>query len=135
MGLSERRAAKEFQDTQFPPFQTEIQKIVGMPVPIEVAWEELAKEGQSHLYKESWPELYFKPIVEGLRQITRDQMGKDALKGGLKKIQIRNSKGAYYPETAISFDGGTLLVDHALSNVQNTHERTKYVVEIVEKGL
>lgn len=135
MGLAERRAAKEFQDKQFVSLQAEIHKLAGTTVPIEVNWEQIAKPDQAHLYLESWPELYFKPIIEALRQITRDQMGKDAVKAGLKKIEIRNSKGAYSPHSAITFESGTLAIDHDLSNVGDTKDRADYIVQIVEKDL
>jgi hypothetical protein len=74
-------------------------------------------------------------VIEGLRQIGRDEMGKEAIKGGLKKIEFRNSQGAYSPHNAISFVSGTLVIDHELSNVGDTKDRTKYVIEVVEKGL
>ena len=135
MGLAERRATKEFQDKQFVTLQAEIQKVAGFAVPIEVNWEQLGVAEQSHLSAESWPDLYFKPIIDALRQITRDQMGKDAIKSGLKKIELRNSKGAFSPHNAIAFEQGTLSIDHALSNVGDTKERANYIVEIIEKGL
>jgi hypothetical protein len=135
MGLAERRAAKEFQDKQFIALKAEIVKVAGFDVPIEVNWEQLAIEGRANLYLESWPDLYFKPIIEALRMIGRDQMGKDAIKAGLKKIEIRNSKGAYSPHSAITFESGTLAIDHDLSNVGDTKARTDYIVEIVEKSL
>lgn len=135
MGLAERRATKEFQDKQFPGFKTEIEKLAGHPLPIDVNWEQLGVEGQAGNYAESWPELYFKPVIEALRQITRDDMGKDAVKAGLKKLEIRNSKGAYYASTAITFESGDLVIDHDLSNVGNTKERIDYIVEILEKKL
>jgi hypothetical protein len=135
MGLAERRATKDFQDKQFAMLQSDIQKLAGNPIPIEVDWDQLAVDEMSHNYAEAWPELYFKPIIEALRLITRDEMGKDAIKSGLKKVEIRNSKGAYYPETAITFESGTLAIDHSLSNVGDTKARTDYIVQIVEKGL
>lgn len=135
MGLAERRASKDFQDKTYPAFQAEIQKLAGSAIPLEVAWDQLAKDESSHLYAESWPELYFKPVIEALRQITRDQMGKDAIKDGLKKIEIRNSKGAYSPHNAISFESGTLAIDHDLSNVGDTKDRTDFIVQILEKNL
>jgi len=135
MGLAERRAIKEFQDKQFPELSAEIQKLAGFPVPIEVTWDQLAVEGRSNLYKESWPDLYFKPVIEALRQICRDQMGKDALKAGLKKIEFRNSKGAYSPAAAITFHNGQLVIDHDLSNVGDVKDRTDYIIEIIEKDL
>ena len=104
-------------------------------MPIEVLWDQLAVEGQVELYKEAWPEIFFKPVIEGLRQIGRDEMGKEAIKAGLKKIELRNSCGAYSPHSAISFISGTLVIDHEMSNVGDTKDRTKYLIEIVEKGL
>ena len=135
MGLAERRATKEFQDKQFNELRNEIHKVAGFPVPIEVIWEQLAVEGQVEYYKEAWTEIFFKPVIEGLRQIGRDEMGKEAIKSGLKKIEFRNSQGAYSPHSAISFISGTLVIDHELSNVGDTKDRTKYVIEVVEKGL
>lgn len=135
MGLAERRASKEFQDKQFPDLRNEIHKLAGFPVPIEVSWDQLAVEGQTDYYKEAWTEIFFKPVIEGLRQIGRDDMGKEALKAGLKKIEFRNSAGAYSPTSAITFQNGHLVIDHELSNVGDTKDRTKYLIEIVEKGL
>ena len=135
MGLAERRATKEFQEKQFIELRNEIHKVAGFAVPIEVAWDQLAVEGQVDYYKEAWPEIFFKPVIEGLRQIGRDEMGKEAIKGGLKKIEFRNSQGSYLPHSAISFVSGTLVIDHELSNVGDTKDRTKYIIEIVEKGL
>ena len=135
MGLAERRAIKEFQDKHFKELQGEIHKVAGFAVPIEVLWDQLAVEGQVDYYREAWSEIFFKPVIEGLRQIGRDDMGKEAIKSGLKKIEFRNSQGAYSPHSAISFISGTLVIDHELSNIGDTKDRTKYIVEIVEKGL
>lgn len=135
MGLAERRSAKDFQDKQYPALAADIRKAAGTDIEVEVAWDQLATAEQAHLYAEAWPELYFKPVIEALRKITRDEMGKEALAGGLKKIEIRNSKGAFSPHSAISFSGGTLEIDHELSNVQDTAGRTEYIVEILEKNL
>ena len=135
MGLAERRAAQEFQDKQFVALRAEIQKVAGHEVPIDVDWEQLAVAEQARLYAESWPDLYFKPIIEALRLITRDELGKKAIISGLKKIEIRNSKGAYSAQSAITFESGVLAIDHKLSNVGNVQERTDYIVEVVEKSL
>jgi hypothetical protein len=135
MGLAERRASKEFQDKSFPELKNEIQKLAGFAVPIEVNWDQIAVEGQTELYKEAWTEIFFKPVIEALRAIGRDEMGKEALKGGLKKIELRNASGYYSPGSAITFADGVLMIDHELSNVGDTKDRTKHIVEIVEKGL
>jgi hypothetical protein len=135
MGLAERRASKEFQDKHFPELRNELHKVAGFPVPLEVSWDQLAVEGQTDYYKEAWTEIFFKPVIEALRQIARDEMGKEALKSGLKRIEFRNSSGYYSPHSAITFQDGQLVIDHELSNVGDTKDRTKHIVEIVEKGL
>jgi hypothetical protein len=135
MGLAERRASKEFQDKYFPELRAEIHKVAGFAVPIEVNWDQLAVEGQTEAYKEYWNEVFFKPVIEGLRQVARDDMGKEALKSGLKKIELRNSAGYYSPGSAITFQGGLLVIDHDYSNLGDTKDRTKYLIEIIEKGL
>lgn len=135
MGLTERRAIKEFQDKQLPGLQAEIHKAAGFAVPIEISWEQLAVEGQSSYYVEAWTEVFFKPVIEALRQITRDEMGKEAVKAGLKKIEFRNAKDTANAGNAISFDHGTLVIDHKLANLHDTPDRIKCIVEAVEKGI
>jgi len=135
MGLAERRAIKDFQDNHLPMLQAEIHKAAGFPVPIEVTWDQLAVEGSSSLYVEAWTEIFFKPVIEALRQIGRDAMGMDALKAGLKKIEFRNASGYYSPHSAITFQDGTLMIDHELTNVGDTNDRTKYAIEVMEKSL
>ena len=135
MGLAERRASKEFQEKHFPELSKEIHKAAGFPVPIEVNWDQLATEGMTDSYQNAWTEIFFKPVIEGIRQIARDDMGREAVKAGLKKVEFRNSQGAYSPHSAITFQNGHLTIDHELSNVGDTKDRTKYLIEIVEKAL
>jgi hypothetical protein len=135
MGLTERRATKEFQDKQLPALQAEIHKVAGFAVPIEISWDQLAVEGQSSYYTDAWIEVFFKPVIEALRQIARDDMGKEAVKAGLKKIEFRNSKDTANASNAISFDHGVLAIDHKLANLNDTPERIKCIVDTVEKGL
>ncbi len=135
MGLAERRAAKEFQDKTYPALLTDLQKAAGFPIEVDINWDQLAEEGQAHLYKDTWPDIYFKPVIEAFRQIARDDMGKEALKAGVKKVEVRNSKGASAPHTAIEFNDGTLQIDHRLANSGDVKDRTKYIIEVVEKAL
>lgn len=135
MGLAERRAAKDFQDNHFPALQAEIHAQAGFPVPVEVHWEQLMVAEASSSYAEAWTEIFFKPVIDGLQAIGRDAMGKEALATGLKKIEFRNAKDTANPASAISFENGTLVIDHRLANVGDTSERTKTLIELVEKAL
>src|SRR5262245_31723416 len=135
MGLAERRATKEFQDKHFPSLRDELYKAAGFAVPLEINWEQLAVEGRSDRYKEAWTAIFFRPVIDALRQMGRDDMGKQALKAGLKKIELRNAAGHYSPHNAISFVNGVLAIDHELSNESDVEARKTRIIEIVEKEL
>jgi hypothetical protein len=136
MGLAERRAAKEFETKRFPQFKKDIDTAAGFDVPVTVAWDTLALEGESHLYDECWPKVYFVPLIEALKGITFDDMGKEALKAGLKKIEIQNRAGTSYGDRMATFDGGTLLIDHKPhTNVDDVDDRTKGIRTLLESKL
>jgi hypothetical protein len=135
MGLAERRAIKSFQDTKFPELKKSIDAAAGFPVDVEVKWETIAPEGQSHLYDESWPKLYFVPVTDAFTSICRDEMGKEALKGALKKIVIQNTKDNYSSSYWCEFDGGTLTLEQSLSNVDDVKDRTDALVTLLESKL
>lgn len=136
MGLAERRATKEFQDKSLGSLKAEIEKLAGFAVPIDINWEQLAREDYADSYDENWKKVYFQPVISALKKVARDQIGKDAIKSGLKRIIFCNSKGAYSAESAITFAGGELTIDHdPASNVDYIDDRAAYLVKILEKNL
>lgn len=136
MGLAERRAAKEFETHRFPQLKKDIDAAAGFEVPVTVHWDTLAKEGEAHLYDASWPMVYFKPLIEALKRIAIDDMGKEALKASLKKIEIQNRKGIYYGDRMATFDKGTLTLDHEPhTNVDAVHERIDGIRKLLESKL
>ena len=136
MGIAERRATKEFQDKSLPALLTEIRKYAGFEVAVDVTWDQLAKEGCSDRYTENWKKVYFQPTIEALKSIARDEMGKDALKSGLKKISFCNSSGRYSAESAVSFNAGELVIDHDPDcNVDYIQDRTDTVRKEMERAL
>ncbi|ADO69431.1 hypothetical protein [Stigmatella aurantiaca] len=136
MGLAERRAAKEFETKRFPQFKKDIDEAAGFEVPVTVQWDTLAKEGESHLYDECWPKVYFEPLIAALKGISFDDMGKEALKAGLKKIEIQNRAGAIYGDRIASFENGTLLLDHQPhTNVDDVRDRTEGIRKLLESKL
>jgi hypothetical protein len=136
MGLAERRATKEFQDHALPALRAEIDALCGQPVELEIHWEQLAKEDYAHVYDESWRKVYFQPVLSALTSICRDELGKEAIKAGLKKIVFCNTRGAYSADSAISFTAGELTIDHEpCTNIDYVEERSNHLVKIVEKAL
>ena len=136
MGLAERRAAKEFETNRFPQFKKAIDEAAGFEVPVTVAWDTLAIEERAHLYDECWPQVYFVPLITALKAITVDDMGKEALKASLKKIEIQNRGDNSSGERMVSFEGGTLLLDHKpVTNVDDVDGRTKAIRTLLESRL
>ena len=136
MGLAERRATKDFQDTQLPALKAALDAAAGFPVTLSVNWDQLAQEGASHGYAESWPKIYFQTVTDAFASVARDAMGKDALKAGLKSVVFQNSAEFYSASSAISFTDGVLMVDHGpYTNVDNVQERVAFTIAALEKAL
>jgi hypothetical protein len=136
MTLAERRIVSEFETSQFPALKTRVEEAAGFPVPMEVRWDTLAVPGESRLYAESWPLVYFEPLIAGLAAVCRDEMGREAVKGSIKKIVIQNAKGCVYGDCWATVDAGVLTLDHeSLTNSGATDERTKGLIAVLESSL
>jgi hypothetical protein len=135
MGLAERRAAKEFENNIYPKLKKQIDEIAGFEVPMEVRWDTLMKEdGYTSSWAEGWPKIYFEPLMLALKNICADDMGKDALKAGLKKIVVQDAKDSYSSWWA-SWENGILTLDHQFCNLDSIPDRMKIVQDTLEKNL
>jgi hypothetical protein len=136
MTLAERRIVNEFQNNQYPGFQKRVEEAAGFPVPVEVKWDTLAVPGESRLYAECWPLVYFEPLIAGLTAVARDEMGREALKSGVKKIVIQNVKGNAYGDRWANLEDGVLTLDHeSVTNSADTEDRTNGLVALLESTL
>jgi hypothetical protein len=135
MGLAERRAIKHFQDTQLPVLEKAIDDAAGFEVPLETDWNALAVDDYTHMYDEAFAKVYFQPIALALAEVAQDDMGREALKSGLKRIAIRNSADKY-GDDAISFEDGVLTIDHhPVTNIDDIEPRKRTIVRLLEKAL
>jgi hypothetical protein len=136
VGLAERRAAKEFQTDELPKLQTQLDEAAGFSVPLEIHWDTLSADGESRLYKESWTVVYFEPLIAALKDVTRDDMGREALKEGLRRIVIQNNDGNGNSDYWARFEGNTLTLDHhPTENAGDTQGRTTRLIQVLESGL
>jgi hypothetical protein len=103
MGLNERRKIKELQDTTFPGRVKEIEEICGQGIPYEVDWESLADDTEGLNFIDN---LSCHRLNMALRPICRDDMGKEAVRSGLKLIKLKNVKDK--AAMKMSFEGGVL---------------------------
>src|SRR5258706_15336918 len=103
MGLNERRKIKELQDTTFPARVKEIEEICGKAIPYEVDWDSLADDAQGLNFIDN---LSCHRLNMALRVICSDDMGKQAVRDGLKLIKLANVKDA--ASMKMAFDRGVL---------------------------
>jgi hypothetical protein len=103
MGLNERRKIKELQDETFPGRVKEIEEICGKPIPYEVDWESLADDAQALNFIDN---ISCHRLNMALRPICQDDMGKQAVRDGLKLVKLKNVKEQ--SARKISFTGGVL---------------------------
>src|SRR5690349_8556492 len=103
MGLNERRKIKELQDTTFPERVKEIAEICGTPIPYEVDWDSLKEDLEALNFIDN---LSCHRLNMALRVICQDELGKEAVRDGLKLIKLKNVKTK--DEMSLGFNGGVL---------------------------
>jgi hypothetical protein len=136
MGLIEKRAIKAFQDTKYPGLVTEINTIAGFPIEFEVKWDTMAVADYTHMYDEGFTKVYFTPVINAFKEITTDDLGKDALKATVKKIVIKNEGNIYSAGYAYSFDNGVLTIDHEpFSNIDDIDQRSQELVKFLSSKM
>jgi hypothetical protein len=136
MGLAQKRIVQEFQTTKFSKWKSEFDAIVGCEIPMEVKWDTLQsdKYDKQDQYFAWYDAVYFRPLKDVFTSICKDQMGKDAVKAGVKKIVIDGTKG-HAPEHT-TFANGVLTVNHIFStNIDSMNDRVRVWTKLVESKL
>jgi hypothetical protein len=135
MGLAERRGVENFKTGSYPAWKERIDEKAGFEVDVEVEWDSLGEPGHAEEYERQFPKIYFEPLVGALEAITIDDLGRKALKEGLKKVVVKNSD-TYYSPTGFAFSGGVLTIDHQPHyNVDYWEERRDALRRLLEDGL
>src|SRR5215510_6786120 len=89
MGLNERRKLKELQEVSFPGRIKEIEEICGVAIPYDVDWDSLADDAEALNFIDN---ISCHRVNMALRVICQDDMGKTAVRDGLRKIRLKNVK-------------------------------------------
>ena len=108
MGLNERRKIKELQEVTFPARVKEIEEICGKAIPYEVAWDSMADDLQALNFVDN---VSCHRLNMALRVICADEMGKEAVREGLKLIRLTNVKDPAAMQ--LSFADGVLSMSCA----------------------
>lgn len=103
MGLNERRKIKEMQEVTLPGRVKEIEEICGAPIPYQVDWESMADDGQALNFVDN---ISCHRLNMALRMICQDDMGKQAVREGLREVRLKNVKDR--ESMSMNFSGGVL---------------------------
>ena len=103
MGLNERRKMKELQEVTLPERVREIEEICGKSIPYEVDWDSLADDAEGLNFMDN---ISCHRLNMALRTICMDEMGKEAVRGGLRLIKLKNVKEK--TAMAMTFNDGVL---------------------------
>jgi hypothetical protein len=135
MGLEEKRAVENFKNNLFPDLKKEIEDAAGFAVSIEASWDKLITDGYSHLYNDAFTKVYFTPLINALKAITIDDMGRNALKNSLKKIIITKEKDNHSCNN-FTYNDGILVIDHKpVANIDDVDERSDGIQKLIEGKL
>ena len=103
MGLNETRKMKELRETTIPSRSKEIEEICGKAIPYDIDWQSLSNDMEGLTFLDN---LSCHRVNMALRVICQDDLGKQAVREGLKAIRLKNvnSKG----EMKMTFESGVL---------------------------
>lgn len=126
MGLDERRRVKELQEVTLPGRVLEIQEICGAPIPYEVDWDSIKDDGAALNFLDN---CSCHRLNMALRGICQDDMGKEAVRDGLKLVKLKNVKTPQ--EISMTFENGVLEMHCAYalgaSGMINDNEIQKFL--------
>lgn len=104
MGLAEKRWVLERKTNDEKPFIDALQKAAGAAVAVEIDWEGFANTmaDAGYVSNESYG---LANLVRAVQQVCVDDLGKEAIKSGLKKVVITPAAA---DAAKFTFDGGVV---------------------------
>jgi len=105
MGLNERRKVKELQETVLPGRVKEIEEICGKSIPYDIDWASISDEYEALNFLDN---ISCHRLNMALRMICIDDLGKEAVRDGLKSVKLVNVKDKAAKKLA--FEGGVLTM-------------------------
>ena len=103
MGLNERRKVESLKQEILPGRVKEIEEICGKAIPYEVDWDSIANDAAALNFLDN---ISCHRLNMALRMICQDDMGRQAVRDGLKLVKLKNVAAA--SDRHISFKDGTL---------------------------
>ena len=130
MGMNERRKIKELQDVTLPGRVKEIEEICGKPISYDVDWDSLADDAEGLNFLDN---ISCHRLNMALRMICQDDLGKEAVRDGLKSVKLKNVKDKNAMK--IDFHNGVLEMHCAYALGASGMFSDNEIRQVLEKSL
>ncbi|MGV3625288.1 MAG: hypothetical protein ACO1OB_31045 [Archangium sp.] len=131
MGLAERRWVQERKGSDEKTISEKVNTITGNTIPLEIDWDgfSAAMDDTQYISNDSYglPQL-----TTALEKIAVDDLGKEALKAGIKKIVIKPAKA---DGASFNFADGTITWNAYFGSSSGGYIYADAMVKTLEKGL
>ena len=137
MGLKEKKAARDFQENNLEDLKKKIFDAAKFEFEIEIDWDTLSVDNYSHLYNQTWTQIYFEPMIIAFSRMCADSFSQEAIQDDLKKVVIQNIGDISNANKYSSYSDGVLTLNHSpIANAENQIEdRAKALQDTVENAL
>jgi len=130
MGLAERRKIKELTETTIPERERELLEITGSPIRYEIDWDSLANDAEGLNFVDN---ISCHRLNMALRVICADELGREAVRDGLKLVKLANV--ATPAQMSIAFSGGVLEMHCAYAQRTDGMYSDGAIRDVLMKGL
>ncbi len=130
MGLVERRKIAEMKEVTFPERVKEIEEICGVAIPYEIDWDSMADDMEALKFVDN---ISCHRLNMALRMVCMDEMGKAAVREGLKKVKLANVKDV--SGVSIRFADGVLEMHCAYALGASGMISDSEIRKVLENGL
>ncbi|MFM9946418.1 MAG: hypothetical protein ACKV1O_00615 [Saprospiraceae bacterium] len=89
MGLAEKRLAQQVQQNDVPKFQEQLKTTLGYEPALEILWDTFTAYDSYPLSRLTG--VVFRDLNNGLKDIAKDDLGKEALKEAIASIKFENT--------------------------------------------
>lgn len=105
MGLAEKRWVQERKKTDEEAFVAQLKTVTQVEVPVEIDWDGFSAQLDDAQYI-SHDSYGLTNLIKAFEEITFDELGKEAVKGSLKKVVVKPAADA--AQARFVFEGGVV---------------------------
>ncbi len=131
MGLRERQLVREFKEEKLPSYSAQLVEVTGgAQIAWDVDWDSFVPSEKALMYFDSQG---LSTIVNAIRHICYNDLGKEAVREGLHTIEIKNFSTP--GDLSVTFGDGTLVVHGAWAADSGGFPNEREVQRVLEDGL